>query len=384
MDSNATYQTGLHALAIAIAADVPVILWSAPGLGKSSVLRAMADGQGAHMETVIASVHDQTDFNGLPIPHDDGTVRLAPPRWARNIVDAGGGYVFLDEISNAAPSVQAALLRVVLERVIGDLTFPAGTRFVAAANPPESAADGYDLTAPMANRFCHLEWSVPSDVVAQGLMYGWPDVPTLVVNTEQYERALTDYRMKVGTFLLKVKPNLAHAMPTNSEASGRAWPSSRTWDFAIRMLATVDAVKLSASLKKSVRLTLLSGTLGHGAALEFANWERKLDLPDPEQLIQDPRTWTVPKSVDAIYAVSGALVAALDRENSAQRWISVGDALARIAEEGYPDIAYTAARRWKDKRPVGGRRPNPSPYCVTQLAELLAVVPSKAGSKGAA
>jgi MoxR-like ATPase len=42
--------------------------------------------------------------------------------------------------------VQAALLRVVLERTVGDLSLPADVAVVAAANPPEQAADGWDLS----------------------------------------------------------------------------------------------------------------------------------------------------------------------------------------------------------------------------------------------
>jgi len=44
--------------------------------------------------------------------------------------------------------VQAALLRVVLERAVGDLTLPDEVAVVAAANPPEQAADGWDLSQP--------------------------------------------------------------------------------------------------------------------------------------------------------------------------------------------------------------------------------------------
>ena len=64
--------------------------------------------------------------------------------------------------------MQAALLRVVLERVVGDLELPADVAVVAAANPPEQAADGWDLSAPLANRFCHLEWIADAPGFAQG------------------------------------------------------------------------------------------------------------------------------------------------------------------------------------------------------------------------
>ncbi|MDA8061421.1 MAG: ATP-binding protein, partial [Actinomycetota bacterium] len=111
------------ALAACVEAGVPVILWGPPGVGKSSAVRAVAAELGMHLETVIASIREPSDFAGLPM-RVGGSVELAPPRWARNIVDHGGGIVFYDEISTAPPAVQAALLRPILEGVVGDLALP--------------------------------------------------------------------------------------------------------------------------------------------------------------------------------------------------------------------------------------------------------------------
>ena len=149
----------LEALSLAIAAGVPAVLWGSPGTGKSSAVMALAESAGLRCEVVIASIREPSDFSGLPIIVDGG-VRFAPPEWAKNLADQGSGVLFLDEISTAPPAVQAALLRVVLERVVGDLALPSNIAIVAAANPPDQAADGWDLSAPLANRFCHLDWSV--------------------------------------------------------------------------------------------------------------------------------------------------------------------------------------------------------------------------------
>jgi MoxR-like ATPase len=135
-------------------------------------------------ETVISSIREPSDFAGLPVVtrpadgaagHADGArVDFAPPRWATRLAGADRGVLFFDEVSTAPPAVQAALLRVVLERTVGDLTLPEGVAVVAAANPPEQAADGWDLSAPLANRFCHLGWPVDARTVADGFAGGWP------------------------------------------------------------------------------------------------------------------------------------------------------------------------------------------------------------------
>ena len=152
-------QTVLKATATAIAAGVPVLVWGGPGVGKTSGITAIARSSGLHFEAVIASIREPSDFAGLPVVGEHG-VTFAPPDWAKRLAAAGRGILLLDELSTAPPAVQSALLRVVFERQVGDLTLPAGVRIVAAANPPEEAADGWDLAPPLANRFCHLDWTL--------------------------------------------------------------------------------------------------------------------------------------------------------------------------------------------------------------------------------
>ncbi len=133
----------VEALGVAVAARVPVLLWGAPGTGKTSAIRAMAGAMGLPCETVIASIREPSDFAGLPIVVG-GEVRFAPPAWARRLAEAGRGLLFLDELSTAPPAVQAALLRVVLERAVGDLTLPdeVARRSCPAAWSPPSCTSG--------------------------------------------------------------------------------------------------------------------------------------------------------------------------------------------------------------------------------------------------
>ncbi|WSG45649.1 AAA family ATPase [Dactylosporangium sp. NBC_01737] len=174
--------TQLEALALAVSANLPVLLWGEPGIGKSSALQQLSDRLEVPMETVIASIHEPSDFAGLPVVGDDPAtqgVPMAPPDWAVRLAKRGYGLIFFDELSSAPPAVQAALLRVVLERRVGSLELPPAVRVVAAANPPASAADGWHLSPPLANRFVHLHWTHDPAVVARGLAGTWPtaDIP---------------------------------------------------------------------------------------------------------------------------------------------------------------------------------------------------------------
>ena len=267
---------------------MPVLLWGAPGTGKTSAIRAMAQTMGLPCETVIASIREPSDFAGLPIVVGD-EVRFAPPAWARRLAEAGRGLLFLDELSTAPPAVQAALLRVVLERAVGDLTLPDEVAVVAAANPPEQAADGWDLSAPLANRLCHLAWQTDPRSVADGLAGGWaPPVVPVLPEGWQAEEILS--RGLVAAFL-HVRPVLACAPPADAASAGQGWPSPRTWEMAARLMAAAGA----SGTSDEARSALIRGAIGEGAGVEFLAWLAEMDLPDPEQVLADPASFRLPE-----------------------------------------------------------------------------------------
>ena len=192
--------TQLEALTLAVAADLPVLLWGEPGIGKTAALTQLAAALDLPLTTVIASVHEPSDFSGLPVVGDDPAeqgVPMAPPDWAVRLVRAGRGLLFLDELSTAPPAVQAALLRLVLERRVGALRLPPGVRIVAAANPRSSAADGWELSPPLANRFVHLQWTHDHEVVVRGLGGTWPRATLPRLDPERLPEAVAFARRAV-------------------------------------------------------------------------------------------------------------------------------------------------------------------------------------------
>jgi hypothetical protein len=283
---------------------------------------------------------------------------MAPPTWARRLHEAGRGLLFLDELTTAPPAVQAAMLRVVLERVVGDLALPEGVRVVAAANPPEEAADGWELAAPLANRLVHLDWPVDVKAIAAGLVLGFPPPPA------GHERAPTTAqsvaaRAAVAAFL-EVRPALALAVPSTAALAGRGWPSPRSWEAVARLLAACDAVGAS----EDCRALLVIGAVGEGAGIEFLSWAAHMDLPDPEAVLADPDGFALPERSDRAFAVLTAVAAVAVARGDAEAWSAAWRVVARVAE-GAPDVAALGARELAASRPAGADIPT----------GLLALVP---------
>ncbi|MFF3116022.1 AAA family ATPase [Kitasatospora sp. NPDC057904] len=331
----------LEALTLAVAADLPVLLWGEPGIGKTAALTQLATSLDLPLTTVIASVHEPSDFSGLPIVGDDPAeqgVPLAPPDWAVRLVRAGRGLLFLDELSTAPPAVQAALLRLVLERRIGALQLPPGVRIVAAANPRSSAADGWELSPPLANRFVHLQWVHDHEVVVRGLGGTWPRATLPSLDRAALPEAVAFARRAVCG-LLAARPKLVHQLPSSEARRGGAWPSPRSWDMALRLIAFATA----AGSSRDVLSLLVRGTVGDGPGLELLASIDRMDLPDPEDLLADPAAAVLPERGDLRQAVLDGVVAAVRNRATRERWDAAWTLLVRAMETGAPDVVVVPA-----------------------------------------
>ncbi|QFZ78319.1 AAA domain-containing protein [Streptomyces fagopyri] len=331
----------LEALTLAVAADLPVLLWGEPGIGKTAALTQLAASLDLPLTTVIASVHEPSDFSGLPVVGDDPAeqgVPMAPPDWAVRLVRAGRGLLFLDELSTAPPAVQAALLRLVLERRVGALRLPPGVRIVAAANPRASAADGWELSPPLANRFVHLQWTHDHEVVVRGLGGTWPRATLPRLDPERLPGAV-DLARRAVCGLLTARPGLVHRLPSNETRRGGPWPSPRSWEMTLCLIAFATA----AGSSREVMSLLVRGTVGDGPGLELLAGLDRIDLPDPEVLLADPQSAALPERGDLRQAVLDGVVEAVRKRPERTRWEAAWALLVRAVETGAPDLVVVPA-----------------------------------------
>jgi hypothetical protein len=325
-------------------ARVPALLISDPGMGKSSLIRGLAGHHGVPCETVLGSIREPADIAGLPVVTDSG-VMLEAPAWAKRLAAAGQGFLFLDELTTCPPSVQAAMLAVALDRTVGDLRLPWEVAIVAGANPPGRAADGWELSPPLANRFCHLRFEPSVQEWLDGIVTKWSAPPApRSIGGGKGDQAF--HRATVAGFI-KAQPHLLHAYPDTAAAAGGPWPSRRTWT----MLADALAYLRDDDIDAAEALTF--GLVGEGAGIEFLSWRKIADLPEPAAVVADPAMMDWRDSApDRVWAVLNAITAWAASEGSQKAWTEAWGPLVYAAENGAEDVATAAARTLLRARPA--------------------------------
>jgi hypothetical protein len=306
---------------------------------------------------IIPATRNPDDFGGYPVP-TNGCVRLKPigdwVDFVERVEAAGGnGILFIDEVAQCTVAVQNALLRVVLDRVVGEYRLPPGVRVVCAANAADQSG-GWDLTAAFANRVAHIDWPTPTvDEWTTWLMSFVMKAPEGTA-TRRPDVHLHRAAQYVAGFLA-ARPAMLLQLPTNDAQRGRAWPSPRSWYACVRGLAHALAQGGEVESTRALGEAVAAATVGTAAAAAFQEALAGVLLADPEQILAAPDDWAPRvrelierQRVDLVWVALIAVASAVLTTKLVKgrmlktRWAAAWD-VHRVAREGGASGAALAA-----------------------------------------
>ena len=300
---------------------ISTMIWGPPGIGKSSIVGQLTREHDIDFVDVRLSQLAPTDLRGLPVA-EDGISKWFPPEF---LPRDGKGILFLDELNMAPPAMQGVAQQLILDRRVGSYTVPEGWFIWAAGNRKEDRAAVFDMPAPLANRFLHLEVEVDFD-----------SFKAYALEKGLHEQIIAFLSFR-STLLHKIDPQQP------------AFPTPRSWEMASHLhYAGLDT----------------SPAVGKGATAEFlAYLDVYQSLPNLEPILEGKGTKIgFPKEPSARYATAiGLTVRAADAKQgyNAYKWLSnkaatewvqffIADLLPVIRKKGHMGVFATLAKEDND------------------------------------
>jgi len=284
-----------------------VLIVSAPGIGKSSIVDQVAESLGYDLIIFHPVVSDPTDFKGMPwvLEQEDGTkqaVFLPFNDLDKLCKTTGPTIAFLDDIGQAPPAVQAALMQLLLARKINGHAVDDNVVFVGATNRKEDKAGVRGMLEPVKSR--------------------WTSIVNMVTDNEDWALWANTHEIstEIVAFLRKFRPNLLHDFKPTSGMENS--PCPRGWENLDKMF--------KLRLDKDLELAAFSGAVGRGGATEFMgylNIYRKLELP--ENILANPDTARIPDDP----SVQWATVTALSRKANTKTIKAIVTYANRLSDE---------------------------------------------------
>lgn len=141
-----------------------IIMWGAPGLGKSeSVKQWNAEQVVKHngrwnpvITDVRLSMKEPVDMIGIPVITNGQTVWATPNMWPTEDERYDGGVILIDEMNQGQPAILNAAFQLIQDRQLGDYKVPNGYVIIAASNPACYNNTVSEFSLPLINRFSHF------------------------------------------------------------------------------------------------------------------------------------------------------------------------------------------------------------------------------------
>lgn len=333
----------------------PICVWGLPlnivglsGGGKSERVAAACKAVGLSMQTVFPASKQPEDFGGAPFATPDGIVIECILPQANALINLGQGVMFVDELSTARPATQASALGMVNDRRVGDHRLPAKVRMLTAMNPPEYAAGGFVLEAPLANRLMHIKYDMPTITEWVDWLTGQaqPNIDN-VLNAEQkvmqnWKTHWAELRGLMAGFM-QANPSMIHQQPQPDDpASGGPWPSPRMWNWLGRGICTSRCL----GMPKDIENIIVQGCVGDGVLTSWATWVAQADLPAPQDMLTkgwNPDPDRLDISVAALTSMTTWLIELDDKRLQTQLATAAWGILKKTMAAPLPDLVVRPA-----------------------------------------
>lgn len=262
-----------------------VMLWGPPGVGKSQGVREIASeierrtDKEVRITDVRLLLFNPVDLRGIPTANEDKTlaVWLKPQIFQMDESEEVVNILFLDEITAAPTSVQAAAYQITLDRTVGEHRLPENCIVIAAGNRVTDRSVAYNMPKALANRLCHLE--IKEDVNA------WHDWAV----KNRVHPYVTGYMEYNSSALIK------------SDGMELAFPTPRSWEMVSNILNYV-------SDDIATVYPMIVGCVGESAGNLFRTWtEVYRSLPSVKDIFHKGKG-DVPKEREMQIALKSVMV----------------------------------------------------------------------------
>ena len=289
--------------------DVTVIGQGEPGIGKSSMLKVLAqqypDYEIAYIDCTLL------DLGDFALPYTEMAGDLKVTKFAPNArfkMHTGKPViVMLDEIGKAMKAVKNVLLTLMLEHRIGDNYLPEGSIVFGTTNLLSDGV-GDMLEAHARNRVCMttvrkpdadewIEWAISNDVA-----------PEVIAWVKQFPHALasyTDASQKDNPYIFN---------PTRAGSGAVVTPRS--------LEKASHIAKQRAELGDSLTISMLTGTIGESASRDMQAFFTVVDkLPTWDAIMASPSTTKMPTDTVAKCILVFSAITRVEKD-SLPKWMT--------------------------------------------------------------
>lgn len=273
---------------------MPCFLLGSPGIGKTEIVKQVAEEESEGFLTFEAPSLDPTDVRGVLIPTSDNKSHFTQSPILPEIEKHGEkGVLLIDELPSGLPSVQVALhpLFHQSERRLGTDRLPDNWVPIATGNYASDDAGARNLLSALSDRVCVL--NIKEDFKVWKKDYAIPrNIHPIVIGFLNYRTDL------FSTFDKK-----------NKGIKGKAFATPRSHTAASIVLHHADKFNLS----QSELLAVLAGWVGDGVATEYIAYRQLYqELPNPDDVFKGKDVVIDKNKPSELYAFCAAIVSRLN------------------------------------------------------------------------